>query len=83
MAADPITYYGASVNYEDPAGDPTVGWQIFHSDGDNVYLIADDYVHYTYMPPTKEGTVIPSEENASDYVFNTDVYTDYDGSSNV
>ena len=83
VAAEPEVFYGASVNYEDPAGDPNVGWKIFHSDGENIYIIADDYIHYTYIPPTRKGTVIQNNGNTEYCVYFPDFYTDYDGSANI
>ena len=44
------TNYGANIN-----------WRIYHSDGSNIYLIAEDYVENTYWPTGKGGTPIKAE----------------------
>lgn len=38
-------YYGKKVNYTAPNG--FNNWQLFHSDGENIYLIAGDYIPNT------------------------------------
>ena len=40
-------YYGKKVNYTAPNG--FNNWQLFHSDGENIYLIAGDYVPNTLV----------------------------------
>ena len=46
--------YGALVENYNVTYDSTEGasnaWRIFYSDGTNIYLIADDYIHYDYAP---------------------------------
>ena len=59
--ANDTSYIGKYVNYEVPTGgDPDVKWRIFYVDGMNgetvtendrhIYLIADDYLKYDYVP---------------------------------
>ena len=44
--------YGAIVNGYDgyDYADAGVSWKLFYSDDTNIYLIADDYIPYTYIP---------------------------------
>ena len=46
VKSDPTRFYGATVtNYEWPNKEnEDITWRIFHSDGENIYLIASDYV---------------------------------------
>ena len=44
------SFYGSLVtNYHGP-DDDNMKYRIFYADGTNVYLIADDYIHYTKAP---------------------------------
>ena len=75
-------YYGKSItNY---SANGVTDWKIFHSDGNNVYIIASDYVPVSTLPTTSAGHK-PANANSSypkaapfDNVIN-----DYDGSSNI
>ena len=49
------TYYGAEVQGYNCTSEGVNKWRIFYSDGNNIYLIADDYLHYDYVPTTKQG----------------------------
>ena len=51
IANNPEEHFGGYVtNYTTPSGDPNVKWRIFYADESNIYLIADDYISYTYAP---------------------------------
>ena len=80
VAAD-TSFYGASItNYTTPAGDPNVGWQIFHSDGDNIYLIADDFINLQYSP----SGLADSSTNVYNLGRHMSGYSDtYEGSANI
>ena len=83
IASDPDMYYGQIVsNYTTPDGDPNVKWQIFYADQSNIYLIANDYIHYDYTPATVNNYMM--YKNHSDYKlsFNS-VYKDYVGSESI
>ena len=56
-AADiPATDYGAIVNgYECENSAAVNNWQIFYSDDENIYLIANDYIPYEYVPSNNAG----------------------------
>ena len=78
-------YGGYVTNYVAPNGvnDEGINWRIFHSDGTNIYLIADDYVSKDYVPNGKMNSKI--YKNASNkYCLSFDyVYKDYNGWSNI
>ena len=82
IANNPSKHYGGYVtNYTTPSGDPDVGWRIFYADESNIYLIADDYIHYDYCPVGAKGTAVTRN---SDYKLSFDnVYNDYTGSANI
>lgn len=77
-------YYGKKVNnYTAPNG--YSGWQIFHSDGVNIYLIADTYLASSLLPTTKSGYKL-SHLSTSSYskTYNLfDVTKDYSGTSDI
>lgn len=86
----PTKFYGAIVdNYQvkgtasDAVKDAVTTWRIFYAGKepggteDNVYLIADDYIHYTAVPNGKEGTAITT--HAPYRVSFNDVNNDYNG----
>ena len=61
------SFYGALVtNYHGP-NDDNMKYRIFYADGTNVYLIADDYIHYTKAPKV---TYYDNDTNTSkqDYI---------------
>ncbi len=86
VAEDPKTYYGKYViNYttdHSETENAVEKWQIFHSDGENIYLIADDYIDGQYAPNGKKGNSI--RKNNTNYQLSFDnVYNDYEGSQNI
>lgn len=82
IAENADDFYGDYViNYTTPSGDPNVRWRIFHADEENIYLIADDYIHFDYAPTGKKGTTL---YKISDYILSFDnVYKDYTGASDM
>lgn len=56
-------------------------WKIFYADSTNIYLIADDYIHANYCPPSKNQTIYKN----SDYKLSfNNVISDYpEGSSHI
>lgn len=50
-------YGGYVTNYASYTSEAqkSVNWRIFHSDGTNIYLIADDYVSRDYVPRARSG----------------------------
>ena len=77
----PIEYYGATVTgYTCTNSAGVNNWKIFYADSNNIYLIADDYIHYDYCPPSANKTICKN----SDYRLSfNDVISDYSGSSNI
>ena len=67
----PSADYGQYVtNYTTPSGDPEVKWRIFYADEENVYLIADDYIHYDYTPKLENFTLLDNDDNGYRLSFN-------------
>ena len=79
-------YGGYVTNYasSDSAAQQSVGWRIFHSDGENIYLIADDYVETQYIPAGKGGTAITTDTQ-DEYAqgFGLGTISDYAGWSDI
>ncbi len=61
IKANPSTYYGMMVEYNSKATGTT--WQVLHSDGTNIYLIAADYVNATLLPSKGGKSMIVSTTN--------------------
>ena len=76
------TYYGEKVNYTAPNG--FSNWLLFHSDGKNIYLIAEEYITLDLLPETSNKN---KPENAYDVyplaVPFDNIINDYEGSSNI
>lgn len=64
----PAKAYGGYVSNYVPTNGSSVGWRIFHSDGENIYLIADDYIERTYVPTDPNGKVL-IEEGSTNWQF--------------
>ena len=64
------SFYGSLVtNYHGP-NDGGIKYRIFYADGTNVYLIADDYIHYNKVPKgTRWHDDYNGHEVAEDYNF--------------
>ena len=80
-AADKSEYYGATVNgYTCTNSAGVNNWKIFYADENNIYLIADDYIHYDYCPPSATQKIYKN----SDYKLSMDnVVKDYTGSASI
>jgi hypothetical protein len=80
VSKNATTYYGALVeNYNVPYDDTegaTNAWRIFYSDSTNIYLIADDYIHYDYAPESTNNTIY---KNSNYRLSFNNVYKDYTG----
>ena len=79
---EPTTYYGCYVNYQ-ANNSQAANWRIFYADDDNIYLIADDYISFSYVPLGKNGNSI-TLTNANGFCFSTNnVIADYTGTSEI
>lgn len=80
--AEDTSYYGKSItNY---TANGVSYWQIFYSDGNNIYLISSDYVDLDKLPSTSNGNK-PENTNSSypKAAKFTNVINDYSGSSGI
>ena len=76
-------YYGATVNgYTCTNTEGVNSWKIFYADENNIYLIADDYIHYNYMPKAKDGKSL-TKGNTNYSAFFSNILSAYSGSSNI
>ena len=55
IAKFPMKYYGKSVNNYVVHNNVPLKFQIFHSDGKNIYLIANYYIPTDYIPRSRNG----------------------------
>ncbi len=82
VASEPEKHFGGYVtNYTTPSGDPNVKWRIFYADESNIYLIADDYIHYNYAPQgvTQSITGVGGYQLS----FGSECEEDYTGASDI
>ena len=82
LTAETLTaenYGGYVTNYEPTNGVNSTGtqWRIFHSDGENIYLIADTYVPVENYVPTGYSST------SGDYGFNLYGYENYNGTADI
>ena len=79
--SDKSKIYGATVNgYTCTNSAGVNNWKIFYADENNIYLIADDYIHYDYCPPSATQKIYKN----SDYKLSMDnVVKDYTGSASI
>ena len=74
--------YGGIITNYIPNNRANVGWKIFHSDGNNIYLIADNYVENKYVPNGKGGTPITKGETQYQVSFKN-IISDYEGTNDM
>ncbi len=80
---DKKTYYGATVTgYTCDNGEGVNAWKIFYADNNNIYLIADDYIHYDYCPSSVNQN-ISIKNNNNYYLSMENVMKDYNGSEDI
>ena len=81
----PATDYGAKVNgYEYPNEASGIGWQLFYANDNNVYLIADDYIPYEYVPSNSAGHKPSRDPSYQRSVsIDSDLFNDYLGSDSI
>ena len=79
-------YYGAIVDGYTCENDEAVNnWKILYSDGNNIYLIADDYISTDYCPLSKAGNAV--KKNTGNYKYGagfSNIYeSDYMGATDI
>ena len=75
--------YGKTITgYKCTNGGAVDKWQIFYADGNNVYIIASDYIPYEYMPSGTLGHKANQGIHPGAGYF-TDVLPDYAGSESI
>ncbi len=77
----PLEFIGKSVTGYNCDKQNACGWKILYADENNIYLIADDYVHYQDVPAGKRGTTVTKN---TDYClsFNS-IISDYTGTADI
>lgn len=79
--------YGKYVLNYDSDGVTGVAWRILHSDGENIYLIADDFIEYDKIPySTIQGIKTENKPNQGQRpccAFFSNILSDYNGSSDI
>ena len=83
---NPTLYYGKEVeNYGviyDNTADASNKWRIFYADENNIYLIADDYIHIDYAPDA--GIYEINSYDGTNYVLSLDEVSEYyDGAEDI
>ena len=83
VAAAPATYYGKTITgytgYEKESSG--YNWQIYYSDGNNIYITTTDYILTTDCPNGRGDTAPDSSGYYQPYWYN--IVSDYDGSSDI
>ena len=81
----PTTDYGTKVNgYEYPNEASGIEWQLFYADDNNIYLIADDYIPYEYVPSNSAGHKPSRDPSYQRSVsIDSDLFNDYLGSDSI
>ena len=59
VAENPAEYYGKEVENYTANG---MKWKIFHSDGENIYLITSDFIDVSLLPEPAEGGTKPESD---------------------
>lgn len=76
VAKNPSEYYGKNISNYEATNSGVTNWEIFHSDGNNIYLIAEDYIPKN-SAPSKNG-VAPNTDTDTNYkVYLTNVQYQY------
>ena len=79
----PATEYGTVVRGYSCTNSSVVDyWKIFYADDNNVYLIADDYIPYDYIPPDALGIYLQEGYYPRSAYF-TNILGSYSGSTSI
>ena len=83
VANHPVVYSGKEVTgytCDNSAG--VNKWKIYHSDGKNIYLIADNYITGEYIP-TKDGATMTASSTTNAYYFEEALLNKYTGAASI
>ena len=83
VANHPVVYCGKEVTgytCDNSAG--ISKWKIYHSDGKNIYLIADNYITGEYIP-SKDGATMTASSTTNAYYFNDTLLNKYTGAAST
>lgn len=85
VAADiPASDYGATVNGYDCTNNAAVtNWLLFYADDSNIYLIADDYIPYDFIPDSLYGISLNVGSYSKSAYFNNILFDYNQGLSNI
>ena len=87
VAADiPATDYGAIVKGYDCTNSAAVNnWLLFYADDNNIYLIADNYISYNYIPTNSSGNKPTGNFYSAGVIFEpgSKILTNYSGSASI
>ena len=84
IAEHPVVYCGREVTgytCDNSAG--ISKWKIYHSDGKNIYLIADNYITGEYIPTKDGATMTASTDYTNAYYFNDTLLNKYTGAASI
>lgn len=83
VAKHPVVYSGKEVTgytCDNSAG--VNKWKIYHSDGKNIYLIADNYITGKYIP-AKDGATMTASSTTNAYYFDDTLLNKYTGAVSI
>ena len=84
VANHPVVYCGKEVTgytCDNSAG--VNKWKIYHSDGKNIYLIADNYITGEYIPTKDGATMTASTDYTNAYYFEDTLLNKYTGAASI
>ena len=84
VANHPVVYCGKEVTgytCDNSAG--ISKWKIYHSDGKNIYLIADNYITGEYIPTKDGATMTASTDYTNAYYFEDTLLNKYTGAASI
>ena len=84
VAKHPVVYCGKEVTgytCDNSAG--ISKWKIYHSDGKNIYLIADNYITAEYIPKKDGATMTASTRCTNAYYFQDTLLDKYTGAASI
>lgn len=84
VANHPVVYCGKEVTgytCDNSAG--ISKWKIYHSDGKNIYLIADNYITAEYIPTKDGATMTADTDYTNSYYFNDTLLNKYTGAASI